>query len=229
MAPDATCCKAGRVAAQYGFTEKLTGKLGNQWEADDGPGLRRLADQFNILVINAARLAAGEPSLDGESELLYRLLTDDEVEAAEQARARRRLEEQGIDPDDLTDAFLSYRTLDRHFKNCTVRERNISSEPVTADSVLNRVNALKKRVEQVTAKSITEVAQHTDIGAAGSDIDVIVQISVVCSECGDRMSLRDLLADGCNCATSTDHTPDPTATDTSISPDTKRSEHRTSQ
>lgn len=206
MLHDADCCKAGRVAAKYGFTERLAEKLGEQWEADNGPGLRQLAQQFNNLVINAALLDAGEPTLDGEAELLYQLLTDDEVEDAERARARRRLEEQGINPADLTDDFISYRTINRHFEKCTDRERDLSSEPVTADEALSRVNALKNRLEQVTAKSITEVAQHTDLGTDGSDVDFIVQVNIVCHECGDRMPLRDLFANGCSCAAPTRHT-----------------------
>lgn len=205
MITDSECCKAGRVAAKYGFTEKLANRLGPQWEDADGPGVRKLARQFNILVINTALLDAGEPALDGEAELLYRLLMDDEVEEAERARACQRLDEWNIDADALTGDFISYKTINRHFKNCTKREREHSAESHTTDGVLNRVNALKRRLEKVTERSISEIASHAAIGTDGSDLDVIVQVNIVCPECDDRLPIRELLADGCSCADATQH------------------------
>lgn len=206
MQHDSDCCKAGRVSSNYGFTEKLTGKLGGRWENNSGPGLRQLAQQFNIWVISSAHLDIGEPLLDGEAKLLHKLLTADDVEDAERTRTRRRIEERGINPDELTNDFISYKTINRHFKNCTDRERNVSSEPVTPDDALDRVNRLKRRLEQVTAKSISEVVNSTALDFAGSDVDVIIQVNTVCQACGDRLTLRELFTDGCSCVDLTHET-----------------------
>jgi hypothetical protein len=158
------------------------------------------------LVIDYALLDVGEPALAGEAEMLHELLTDDDVADAERARARNRLESYGLDPDEVCDDFISYRTVDRHFEDCTDRERGLSSEPLTADEALDRVHALKRRLERVTGKSITQVAKHTDLGTDGKSLDVFVDINVTCSECGDRTTLTDLFEEGCSCGESTPDT-----------------------
>jgi hypothetical protein len=171
---------------------------------DNGPGLRQLAKQFNVWIIESALLDVGNPSLKGEAELLHKLLTYDEVEDSERTRAKQRLERQGIDPDALKDDFVSYRTIDRHFKNCSERRRSASRPSISPNKALDRVNALKRRLEQVTEKSIQEVSQHTDREMTGGDIDVLVQVTVVCPDCNDRLSLRDLFDDGCRCVDCSD-------------------------
>lgn len=193
------CCKTGRVAAEYGFRDRLDQELGDQWETENGPGLRPLARRFNTLVVDAALLEAGEPPLEGEAEMLYELLTGDDVVEAERARARSRLTEYGIDPEKLADDFISYRTLDRHFKNCTDRERAATPNPASPEDVLNRVNTLKNRLEQVTAKSIREVSQRTAIGIDSDEADIFVQVTVVCPDCGDRLQVHELFEEGCRC------------------------------
>jgi len=187
------CCKAGRVAAQYGFDDNLEEDLGAQWEADNGPGLRKLADQFNVRVVKDALVDASEPFLNGEPELLYELLAGDDVREAERSRVERRLEAMGIDPGELTDDFISHRTIDRHFKSCTDRQRESTSDAVDADQVRDRIAALKHRLEQVTEKSIAEV--H----GGEQDRSVMVQVNVVCSGCNQRRSAREFIEHGCEC------------------------------
>jgi hypothetical protein len=202
MTRDTDCCKAGEVAAKYGFGQKLADELGTQWEDEDGPGLRKIAKEFNHLVIDHALLDSGEPSLEGEARLLYRLLTDDSVTDAERARAHNRLESYGLDVDGVRDDFISYRTVDRHFQNCTDRERDLSTDPVTADAALDRVNALKRRLERVTQKSISQVDRHANLGTDDTSIDTFVDVNVACTDCGERMSLHSLFEGGCGCVES---------------------------
>jgi len=197
------CCKAGDVAAKYGFREQLDEELGKKWELDDGPGLRRLAQEFNVLVIDSSLLNAGRPALEGEPEMFYELLTDDEIEDAERARVRQRLEDYGTDPNELTGDFISYRTIDRHFKNCTDRERSPTSDPITVKESLDRIRALRGRLERVAEKSLAEVGSQADNSTNLEAIDIFVQIDAVCEECNTRASLRTLLADGCRCSDAT--------------------------
>jgi hypothetical protein len=196
------CCKAGRVASEYGCEETLDGDLGAQWEADDGPGLRRLARQFNRGVIGAALLQSGNPALEGEAELLYGLLTGDGVEEAERSRARRRLDERGIDADKLVEDFVSYRTIDRHFKNCTGRERSTSPDTLAPADALDRINALKRRLEQVSKKSIAEVRAADGPGGESGDVDVYIRLTVVCPECNEQLTAQEVLREGCGCGAS---------------------------
>jgi hypothetical protein len=191
------CCKAGRVAADYGFADRLADDIGAQWEAADGPGLRRLAERLNVRVVKAALLDAGESFLDGEAELIYELLAGDEVAAAERSRVQRRLSAQNIDPEALSSDFVSHRTIDRHFKQCSDRSREEAEESVSPVRVRDRIGALRSRLEQVTAKSIADI--HGD----EEDLSVMVQVTVLCSGCNRRQSAQEFIDHGCDCRGST--------------------------
>lgn len=54
---------------------------------------------------------------EGEVETLYALLTDEDVSDDDRLRARRRLEQDGIDVDALQDEFVSYQTIQRYLQD----------------------------------------------------------------------------------------------------------------
>lgn len=60
---------------------------------------------------------AGIQLLAGEVESLYRLLTADDIGAAEQTCARRRLEREGIDVQSLLSNFVSYQSVRTYLTN----------------------------------------------------------------------------------------------------------------
>lgn len=190
------CCKAGRVATRLDLREALD-DLGAKWAAPEGPGLRPLARTFNTRVVHERLLQAGERSLDGEADLLYRLLTDDDVEDAERARTRQRLAEQGIVPEELLESFISYRTIDRHFRGCTDKERQESTAGPTVSETMDRINALKNRLERVTETALGQVG--CEEASETRTLDVMVQVTVACPDCGSRLPVREYLADGCGC------------------------------
>jgi len=203
------CCKVGRVASDFGFQATLA-DLGERWAAEEGPGLRPLARTFNTRVVHERLLQAGNRSLDGEADLLYRLLTDDDVENAERARARQRLAELDIDPEKLIESFVSYRTIDRHFCNCTDRERQQSSAEPTGKKALERIDALKNRLERVTETALGQVADEREFRDTRT-LDVMVQVNIACQDCGSRLSARKLLSDGCECVGTTHASSTPAA------------------
>lgn len=202
------CCKAGRVAANYGITDYLDETLADQWSATDGPGLRTLANQFNKSILETALTESGDTPLEGEADVIYDQLTADRDGSA--SRVERRLEKKDIDPNSLRDSFISYKTIDRHFKNCIDRERE-TTDPMSKTDAINRLRALNRRVEKVAEKTLDEVDTHSSIGF--EDPAVSASVTVVCSECGERKSFTTAVKDGCACTDAGDEPRESSVTD----------------
>lgn len=203
------CCKAGRVASSYGLTDFLNETLADRWSATDGPGLRTLADQFNKSVLETALTESGDAPLEGEADVIYDQLTAEGDGSA--SRVERRLEKRDIDPNTLRDSFISYKTIDRHFKDCIDRERE-TADPMSKTDAINRLRALNRRVEKVAAKTLDEVDAHSSIGF--EDPDVSSSVTVICSECGERKSFTAAVQDGCDCTDTEDGPSTTVAVDT---------------
>lgn len=195
----AACCKAGRIAAKYGIDEFLDETLAEEWAAMDGPGLRTIANRFNKQVIQVTLIEQGEPPLDGEEDLIYDQLTADPDDRSN--RVERRLEKNGIDPTRLREDFISYKTIDRHFKNCTSRKRE-TADPIDTTDAIDRIRAMNRRVEKVAANTLSELNKQTSLGF--EDPEVSASVTVVCPECNERKSFTAAVKHGCECERSTD-------------------------
>lgn len=189
-------CKFGRVLSKYDLTSFET-ELERKWQAPDGPGLRTLADEFNVRVLGAALEAEGETLLDGEAENLYRLLTDDDVSAGAYTQAKNRLLEHGIEPDALEADFISYQTVNRHFKNCRGLSKEEPSDEQDTRSLKNRIFALQNRTARVTEKTLEQLEQEGE--PQFEERNVFVDISVSCDECGTVVPVEEFV-DGAKCA-----------------------------
>lgn len=195
MSEEAECsCKFGRMSSKYDLAS-FERELKQQWQSSDGPGLRTLADRFNREILRTALEDAGERLLKGESENLYRLLTDDDVSAGIYTQARNRLHEQGVDPDSIESAFISYQTVNRHFKNCrdlTKEESNTGSEKRT---LKDRIFALKNRTVRVTESTL---GQENNVQF--EEQNVFVDITVSCEECGTVVPVAEAIeGQSCGC------------------------------
>lgn len=184
-------CKAGRTTEKYGLNDSLRA-LGDEWSEPNGEGVRKLAKRFNEAVVEEALRDAGMEPLEGESEMMHQLLTREDIEPRERQSAYTRLEEHGIDPEELTGDFVSYKTINRHFKNCTNRRRETPEQTHTAEDALESIQRLKRRLEQITEDSIARLAEDSTDGK--SEAEVIVNINIVDSS-GEQHSVRQLLGD----------------------------------
>jgi len=190
------CCKAGRTAAKYGFSDFLDGTLAEEWAAMDGPGLRTIASRFNKRVIEVTLIEQGEPPLEGEEDLIYDQLTADGDNQSD--RVERRLEKNGIDPNRLKEDFISYKTIDRHFKNCTDLERE-TTDPLDRADAIDRVRAMNRRVEKVAENTLSELNERASLGF--EDPEVSASVTVACPECDERKSFTAAIKHGCECST----------------------------
>jgi len=187
-------CKIDRVAADWKL-EAAADELEQRWA--DGESLRDLEGFFNRAVLRAAMTESGMDTLDGEAANVYRLLTGDDVSAGKRVDAESRLRRNGIDPDAMTDDFVSYQTVRTHLNSClgvqTARDRTF-----TVADARNTVHKLVSRTESVALRVIERLSgqEKIEIGTPS----VTVSVRVACADCHDEYSFATLLEDGtCSC------------------------------
>lgn len=188
-------CKVGRVVERRGMAG-MDDRLAERWQSGEA-SLRTLEREFNVEVLRAATRASGRSPLAGEAENLYRLLTDDDVTGGMEVRARRRLEGEGVDVDAVQSDFVSHQTVHNHLTGCLGVERDPDErDPVAAAE--DRIRPLQARLEAVAADALGGLAR--DGSVAAGDLDVLVDVSVTCDDCGVRRELGAFLAEGgCDC------------------------------
>lgn len=192
-------CKLGRVAATYGF-ESIHDDLRRRWEAEE-VSVRDLAGEFNRRVLRAAVGEAGRTFFDGEVANLYRLLTDEDVDAGSRTQARERLRQAGVPIDDVEGAFVSHQTVYRHLVDCldASQEQSRPDADARVDAWRDRFQSLEARTARVTERGIDQLrnAGALDVGPA----DVYVEVTVTCEACGRFYTLDELLTErACDCA-----------------------------
>lgn len=192
-------CKVGRVIDRFeipDINEDLIARRSG--DAGTTASLRDLAQYFNQRVIRTALEQAGETPLDGEVENTYRLLTADDVSRGTRIRMRNRLENHGIDPDDLQKQFVSHPTIGKHLSNCL----DIEPARETRDRIEvanERIFKMQSRTEAVINNTLSGLASAGYVG--NGEFTVSIDISVICEECGEHGEVGEFVArGGCNCA-----------------------------
>jgi len=193
--------KVRRVIDHYELSE-LGDELAARWVGDgyDRESLRSLADRFNRRVLAAGMEAAGLTPLDGEVDNTYRLLTDDEVSAGMRTQVERRLERDGVDIERLQTDFVSHQAVHTYLTDD--REIDPPGDNESAADRLERdretIQRLQSRLEAVTENTLDRSAA-TDRLAVG-EFSVLVDVQVVCSDCGRTYEIAELIeAGGCDC------------------------------
>lgn len=193
--------KVARLVDEYDF-DCLGAEFERRWTAngDERASLRDLADAFNRRLLARHLSDAGVSTLAGEPTALYRLLTDDDVGAAERTQARRRLEREGVDVAVLRDEFVSYQAIRTYLTDDRGVEyedaTDAESDPVAAAT--DTIGRLRSRLASVTRTRL-EAARRAD-AVDLDEYDVSVAVRVACRDCGREVAVETLLADGgCDC------------------------------
>lgn len=162
---------------------------------DERLSLRTLADRFNRRLLERAVSGTGT-TLSGEVENLYTLLTDDDVSEADRTRARRRLKREGVDVKLLAD-FVSYGAIRTYLKD----KRGAEYDPENRDRAAvggDNIQRLRGRTAAVTESKLEQLASAGDLRIG--DHRTIVDINVLCEDCGRRFDVEELLERGrCGC------------------------------
>lgn len=194
--------KVKRVARKYDL-EDIDRELADRWtRSNDRFSLRELADFFNEQVLRAAVEAQDMNPLEGEVENFYRILTDD-VSSGVKMQARKRLEQNGIDVDELGEDFVSYQSINRHLKKDLGVTRSTAESDSGPERKQQRLYALQNRVVAVVENTLEQLRAKGELALA--DFDVVVDIRVTCSHCNRIHSLRELFErKGCTCQLESD-------------------------
>ena len=197
-------CKVGSVAATYSLGD-VHDELARKWGTEDGPSVRELTDTFNKRVLAVAFREAGTLPIDGEVDNIYRVLTADSTDAASRMRARDRLQQVGIEIDEVEDALVSHQTLYRHLVNCL--DTSYEAAEKTAEERVGewrtRLLALQNRTTDITTQGIEQLsaADAVDIGS----FTVTTEVTVSCENCGRFYTVEEFLDAGeCDCGTALD-------------------------
>lgn len=176
---------------------ELGAEIETEWtkESSDRRSLRDLADHFNRELLREILRDAGVQTLDGEVENFYRLLTDDSTSPADRTRVRRRLEQEGIDIDQVESEFVSYQAIRTYLQ----KHRGASYEADTDEPV----ERLQTAVKQLQTKLVTVTESRLERVNNGDVLEianpsVISEVQVVCTDCGRQMRV-DELSDGTSC------------------------------
>lgn len=190
--------KIGRLIADYDL-DGLGQTLEDRWtgRAGEKHSLRDLADFFNRRLLRAALEEAGQRPLDGEVENFYRLLTAEEVSGGMRTEARTSLERAGVDVETLEKEFVSHQAVHTYL----TKYRGASHDADDADQLekdAQTIRRLTSRTATVT-ESTLERLRDTDRVTLG-DFDVLVDVRVLCADCGAAADVSELLdAGGCEC------------------------------
>ncbi|MCU4975316.1 hypothetical protein OB955_21675 [Halobacteria archaeon AArc-m2/3/4] len=194
--------KIKRVSSKYGL-EDIDQELADRWtRTDDRFSLRELADFFNEQVLRAAVESQNMNPLEGEVENFYRILTDD-VSSGVKMQARKRLEQNGVDVDELVHDFVSYQSINRHLKNDLGVTQSTTKSGSDPKRKQQRLYALQNRVVAVVENTLEQLQGTGEL--ALPDFDVVVDIRITCSHCNRIHSLRELFDQkGCECQLESD-------------------------
>jgi len=192
--------KVARLIDEYDLAG-IGDTLERRWTAtEDRSSLRELADYFNRELLRTAIESAGATPLEGEVENLYRLLTDDDVTSGVREQTRNRLDQQGVDVEEIEGDFVTYQSVRTYLK-----KHRDADPPDTSTSPEDRIERKRSTIQRLTSRlaDVTEQSLRELVDASAitlGEFDVIVTVRVHCTSCGTQQSVSDLLATrGCEC------------------------------
>lgn len=188
--------KVARKIEKYDLSG-LGAELEAAWTGESGErtSLRDLADEFNETILRSVLEENGISPVNFEVTGTYEALRHGS--RADETRARRRLEREGVDVDELSSDFVTHQSVHTYLTD----DRNASLPDQSENAVERRTGTIEKlegRTAAVTEASINSILPEKELERV--DYDVIVDVQVVCSVCGSTYDAGDLLrAGGCTC------------------------------
>lgn len=192
--------KVHRLITEHDLAD-LGEELERQWTAEESSertSLRDLARTVNTRLLDAVLQDAGGNPLEGEVENLYRLLTDDDVSAADRTRAERRLQRHGVDVESLRSDFVSYQAVRTYLTEHRDAEYPSDDDGDRSETVAEQIEQLRNRLVTVTDSKLDQL-RSTDALSLG-DHEITVNIQVYCPDCDGQYEVATLLErGGCDC------------------------------
>lgn len=193
---DGCGCKVGRVVAEYAIPDGDA--LVEGWQR--GTSVRQLTEELNERIVESALTEANVGRVEWSRTPVYEALHTDELTEAEEIEIRRELGRAGVDVETLSSDLVSHQTVYRHLTQCLDASKDVDRTPEERrEAARDTVYALQQRTA-VVAESTLETLQSAGVANLG-DAEVLVDVDVVCSDCGRSMSFESAITDGCDCST----------------------------
>ena len=190
--------KIEKVARKYTL-ESIGDELAERWTREtNAASLRELATYFNERVLREAMKEAGMSPLDGEVKNTYRLLSDEDVSSGVRTEARKRLEQSGVDLDQVESDFVTYQAIRSYLQDSRGLSYRPPSDEERIESVDGTIKQLQNRTVSVTEAKVTQLREtdRVDLG----QFRVLLELRVLCEDCGNQYNVDDLLErGGCDC------------------------------
>jgi hypothetical protein len=174
-------------------------ELEEGWTAtgDAHRSLRSLATDFNTQILLTALRRADINTADRDPETILETLTEARGDEVDRVRLRRRLERNGVDTDALESDFVTYQAIRSYLKDV----RDAEYEPSDRDRIASERETLQKLRGRTTTVTETKLEQLGDTGElAVGEFQILVDIKVLCDECGSQYGVDELLErGGCEC------------------------------
>ena len=189
--------KVARVIDERDMTG-MGARLEASWtgESGDRKSLRDLADEFNQAVVESSLRSVGSAPMEFEVSGTYQALSGEPN--ADATRARRRLEREGVDVEELTADFVTHQAIHTYLK----RDRDAALPEDDRDPRERKVESIEKLQGRLTAVTESALSSLAASGALDSDeYDVLVDVRAVCPDCGAGQPVSELLRQGgCECS-----------------------------
>jgi len=192
--------KVARLIDEYGLGDAYGDRLEELWTAEgsERESLRALADRFNERLLEAAIMDADMATVDGEVANIYRLLTDDDVSSGNRTEARRRLEKNGIDIDQLERDFVTYQAIRSYLKDYRGADYDPGDDADRVEKVIDTIRRLRARTRSVAEKSLDQLRATGRLSIG--EYRLFIDINVLCEDCNTQYGLIELLNEGsCEC------------------------------
>lgn len=193
-----TNSKVGQIIEDY----NLDGQgawLEAAWTGDgiERLSLRELADEFNQRVLEAAMVETGMNPLQKDITNTYEILTDEETSSGDRVEVRNRLKWNGIDVDALESDFVTHQAIHTYLRKYRGVEQT-ESDTDPREKERETIERLQGRTKAVTTNSLERLATQDELDL--DSFDVLVNVQVICGECGTQYQIADLFeAGGCDC------------------------------
>ncbi|MFD1685029.1 rod-determining factor RdfA [Halobellus litoreus] len=191
--------KVARLIAEYNL-DGLGDELEARWTGDgvERTSLRDLADYFNERLLEQTLIDAGMNALESDVSTMYQNLTDDEVSTGVRTDTRSRLEQNGIDADELESDFVSYQAIRSYLTEYRDAEYRQLSDEEKVEKDLQSIQRLMTRTLSVTEERIEKLRETGRVDV--EEFEVLLDVQVLCQECGEQYSVSEFLENrGCAC------------------------------
>ena len=189
--------KIDRVVDKYGL-DGLGDELERRWlgEPGDRVSTRKLAREFNRRVLAEAVDDSDAFTLGTDVSKLYEQLTDET--AGDGTLIRSRMEQSGIDVDEVTGDFVSHQAVYRYLTEYREAERSEPDDEKRRQGAIETIQRLRGRTTAVAEQNIKGLRDRGIVSI--DEFSVLNDIQILCEGCGRNYDMIDLIEQGsCAC------------------------------